>query len=284
MILFIYKATEDAPFEGLFYPIGDYKKIILSNNNNEIERFNQHNGSPITDLLPEGIADPTDETICCIPPDDNSLFFIPLEMKETFMKLLEGLFKKTTWLPDKTTQKPSKDEIGLVGGNEQSQFYDNLETQSVLKPAEDTVDKTEAKQGLLKLFNDITHQDNEIDAVLVSTYDSNRTRVAYSSEAKEQRAVDTDSYAVQLKDLVSLLSKTKQVNPEIGLFDHVMFQYQPEGSSAGGIIHVTHLPQYGEYTFLIFVSATSDGIEMLELYRKRNIEKIKEFLDLLIGS
>ena len=284
MILFIYQATEEAPFEGLFYPIGGYKKIILSNNNNEIERFKKHNGSLITDLLPEGIAEPTDETICCIPPDDNSLFFIPLEMKETFMKLFEGLFKKTTWLKDKTTKKPSKDEIGLVGGNEVSQFYDNLEIQSVLIPEEDTVEKAEAKQGLLELFNTVIHQDNEIDAVLVSTYDESRTRVAYSSDPKEHRTVDTDSYAVQLKDLVSLLSKTKQVNPDIGLFDHVTFQYQPEGSSAGGIIHVTHLPQYGDYTFLIFVSATSEGIEMLELYKKRNINKIKEFLDVLIGS
>ena len=284
MILFIYQATEEAPFEGLFYPIGGYKKIILSNNNNEIERFNKHNGSLITDLLPEGIAEPTDDANCYIPPDDNSLFFIPLEMKETFMKLFEGLFKKTTWLKDKTTKKPSKDEIGLVGGNEVSQFYDNLEIQSVLIPEEDTVEKAEAKQGLLELFNTVIHQDNEIDAVLVSTYDESRTRVAYSSDPKEHRTVDTDSYAVQLKDLVSLLSKTKQVNPDIGLFDHVTFQYQPEGSSAGGIIHVTHLPQYGDYTFLIFVSATSEGIEMLELYKKRNINKIKEFLDVLIGS
>ncbi|EDN68343.1 hypothetical protein BGP_2478 [Beggiatoa sp. PS] len=95
--------------------------------------------------------------------------------------------------------------------------------------------------------------------------------------------MDTDAYAVQLKDLVSLLSKTQQVNPDIGLFDHMMFQYAANGNSSGGIIHVTHLPDYGEYTFLIFVSATSEGIEMLELHRNRNLQKIKEFLDILLG-
>ena len=139
------------------------------------------------------------------------------------------------------------------------------------------------KQALLDLFNDIAAKDNEIDAILVSTYDGNRTRVAYSSTPKAHRKVDTDSYAVQLKDLVSLLAKTQQVNPDIGVFDHVTFQYSPQGDSKGGLINVTHLPHYGEYTFLIFISATGDGIEMLELYRNRNLSKIKELLDVLIG-
>ncbi len=284
MRVFIYNATEEAPFEGFFHPIGSYKKVIISNNGQEIERFHQHEGAHIKELLPDGSPDPSDDTIYYIPPDDESIFFIPLEMKDTFMKLLAGLFKTTWWKPEETAPKPSKDEIGLIGEDQLSHFYDNMETQAVFKPiAEDTVDKTEAKQELLKLFNHITEQDNEIDAVLVSTYDGSRTRVAYSSEPKADRKVDTDSYAAQLKDLVSLLSKTKQINPDIGLFDHVMFQYIKEGSSPGGIIHVTHLPVYGEYTFLIFVSATEEGIEMLELYRKRNLEQIKEYLDVLMG-
>ncbi len=285
MILFIYTASQKAPFDGLFEPIGSYKKVIFSNNDKEIERFNQHDGAHVKDLLPEGTTDPNDDTICYIPPDDDRIFFIPLEMKDTFMKLLARLFKTTLWKPDKSTPKPSKDDIRLIGEDKLSQFYEQMETQAILKPiAEDTVDKTEAKQALLKLLNDITAEDNEIDAVLVSTYDGNRTRVAYSSESNADRRVDTDSFAAQLKDLVSLLSKTQKVNPDVGLFDHVIFQYAASGNSPGSILHITHLPHYGEYTFLIFVSATEQGIEMLELYRKRNMPKIKEYLDILIGG
>jgi len=285
MRIFIYQSHENAPFDGLFQPLGSYKKVILSNHVEEIKLFNRHEGTPIQELLPEGISKSHDETTFYIPPDDESIFFVPLEMKDIFMNLLSRLFTTTWWKCDQTTPKPSKDEIGLVGGDELSQFYDQFETQTILTPiAEDTVDKTEAKQQLLALFNDIAAQDNEIDAVLVSTYDGNRTRVAYSSDSKADRKVDTDAYAVQLKDLVSLLSKTQTVNPDIGLFDHLMFQYAANGNSAGGIIHVTHLPDYGEYTFLIFVSATSEGIEMLELHRNRNLQKIKEFLDILLGN
>jgi hypothetical protein len=285
MRLFIYQAHEDVPFEGFFQPLGSYKKVILSNHLEQIKLFNQHEGTLIEELLPEGVPDASDETICYIPANDESIFFVPLEMKDTLMNLLNRLFQTTWWKQDKTTPKPSSDEIGVVGGDELSQFYSQLETQTVLQPiAEDTMDKTQAKQELLQLFNEIAAQDNEIDAVLVSTYDGNRTRVAYSSDPKADRKVDTDAYAAQLKDLVSLLSKTQQINPDIGLLDHTIFQYAASGNSAGGIIHVSHLPHYGEYTFLIFVSATAEGIEMLELYRNRNLEKIKELLDVLLGG
>ena len=273
MKLFLYTAIEEIPIEGLFEPIGSYQKIILSNNDKQIKLFIRLDGSPIKDLLPDSISD-----------DDNRLFFIPIEMKDTFMKLFDSLFKKTKWVQDKNAQKPSKEEIGLVGEDELSSFYDEIKTEAVLKPlTEDTVEKTEAKQKLLELFNTIATEDNEIDAVLVSIYDGNRTRVAYSSEPNQERRVDTDSFAIQLKDLISLISKTKKVNPDVGLFDNAVFQYAASGQSAGSIIHVSHLSQYGDYTFLIFVSATADGIEMLELYRNRNLPKIKELLDVLIG-
>jgi hypothetical protein len=274
MKLFIYTATEEIPFEGLFEPIGSYEKIILSNNDKQIKLFLRHNGLPIKDLLPDSISD-----------DDNRLFFIPIEMKDMFMKLFDSLFKQTKWVKDKNTQKPSKEKIGLVGEDELSSFYDQIETEAVLKPlTEDTVEKAEAKQKLLELFNTIATEDNEIDAVLVSIYDGNRTRVAYSSDPKQERRVDSDSFAIQLKDLISLISKTKKVNPDVGLFDNAVFQYAPAGESSGSIIHVSHLSQYGDYTFLIFVSATADGIEMLELYRNRNLPKIKELLEVLIGN
>ncbi|HDN26108.1 MAG TPA: hypothetical protein ENG03_03240 [Thioploca sp.] len=74
MRVFIYQTSEEAPFEGLFEPIGSFKKVILSNHATQIELFNRHLGSPIRDLLPEGSLDPQDETVYDIPPNDESLF------------------------------------------------------------------------------------------------------------------------------------------------------------------------------------------------------------------
>ena len=289
MRVFIYQTREEAPFEGLFEPIGSFKKVILSNHATQIELFNRHSGSPITDLLPEGSIDPQDETVYDIPPNDERLFFIPLDMKDTFMKLLKSLFRKTKWAADKTTPKPSKDDIGLVGDNHLSPFYDTLETQAVLQPSQDN-DTTPAvqqlkedndmskKQELEDLFNNITGQDNEIDAVLVCTHDDNKTRIAYTSTPKTgHRKVDTDSFAVQVQHFVSMLKMTNKVNEDIGALKTAEFLY------SSGIVHITHLPQFGEYTFLVFASSTEEGIELLALHRKRNLDQILELLGAIFG-
>lgn len=289
MRVFIYRTSEQAPFEGLFEPIGSYQKIILSNHAGQIELFNRHRGAPIKELLPEGIdIDPTDDTICCIPPNDGSLFFIPLDMKDTFIKLLTSLFKKTKWVPDETIQKPSKDEIGLIGDDHLSQFYDQIETTAALQPLKEEttpslqpIEENETmsnKQEVEELFNTITEQDNEIDAVLVCINDDNKTRIAYSSTPKTgNRRVDTDSFAVQIQHFVAMLKMTNKVNQEIGTLKAAEFLY------SGGIMHITHLPQFGENTFLVFVSATEEGIELLALHRKRNLDKILELLEKLFG-
>ena len=286
MRVFIYQTSEEAPFEGLFEPIGSFKKVILSNHATQIELFNRHLGSPIRDLLPEGSLDPQDETVYDIPPNDESLFFIPLDMKDTFMKLLKSLFRKTKWAEDNTTTKPSQDEIGLIGDNHLSPFYDKLETQAVLQPTQDN-DTTRQpnedndmskKQELEDLFNTIIGQDNEIDAVLVCTHDDNKTRIAYTSTPKtSRRKVDTDSFAVQIQHFVSMLKMTSKVNEDIGALKTAEFLY------SGGIVHITHLPQFGEYTFLVFASSTEEGIELLALHRKRNLDKILEQLGAIFG-
>ncbi len=133
MRVFIYNTSKQVHFEGLFEPIGSYQKIFLSNDARQIELFNRHSGAPVKELLPEAISsDPTDETICCIPPNDDSLFFIPSKMKGMFLELLKSLYKKTELAEYQTTIKPPKDEIGLVGSSNLSRFYDQIKIQAVI--------------------------------------------------------------------------------------------------------------------------------------------------------
>ena len=286
MKLFVYNSHENAPFDKFYQVLGGYQRIIFSNDSKYRDKFSQQEVI-IKELLPTNRVHPEDNTIL-VPSEedekDEKIFFIPLTMKDNFIKFLKSLFQKTDWQENKTIQKPSTDEIGIVGGDSKlSQFYNQIKTEVVLTPiTEGIVNKSEAKAELLKLFNFISEQDNEIDAVLVTTY-AGKIQEVCLSDPKKDRHVDVKSYAAQLKDLVSLLEKTKQVNPQIGSFDHVMFQYKATSDSRGGIIHITHLPEYGEYTFLIFVSATEEGIELLELYRHRNLPKIKELLDVLLA-
>jgi len=283
MKLFVYNSHENAPFDGFYQVLGGgYQKIIFSNDSQWVEKFTQQEAT-IKTLLSNRRVHPEDPTILVPPEDekDDIIFFIPSAMIEKLIDFFKRLFQKTEWQADQTIQKPSTNDIGIVGDSKLSQFYNQIETEVVLTPLEDKV-KTEAKTELVKLFNYIAEQDNEIDAVLVTTY-TQKVQKFISSDPKPQRSVDLDTYTTQLRDLVTFLQTTKKENPKIGLFDHAMFQYKATSDSRGGIIHLTHLPEYGDYTFLIFVSATEEGIEMLELYRHRNLPKIKELLDTLLA-
>jgi hypothetical protein len=266
MILFIYTASEKTPFEELFYPIGDYKKVILSNQEQQIKLFNQHEGAPIKELLPEGITDPADDTNCCIPPDDDSIFFIPLEMKDTFMKLLKQLFG-TKWAEDKTTKKPSKDDIRLVGSDDVSQFYDNIEVQTVLKPEEIVADPRVAE--LKTLLDQIAQDENEIDVIFVANPNADITGILMYESTPTARAqnVDVDALEMQVKKLAEVFKITKQAN--LGELKSSVTQL------SGGIMSVDALP--GEL-LLYLISATPDGMEMFQYYRKKFLPDVKDKL------
>ena len=132
------------------------------------------------------------------------------------------------------------------------------------------INKTEAKSELLKLFNTIAEQENEIDAVLVTTYIGGRVQLFLSSQPKLQRPVEIELFPIIIRSFIPLLENTPK---KTGVFDYSIFQF------SNAIIHITHLPKYGEYTFILFVSATAEGIEIFEEYRYRYIYKIIELLD-----
>ena len=131
MRAFFYKSRDkNPPFDGLYEPIGTYQQIIFSHNLQQIKLFNQRSEKLVKELLQEAIeCEPNDDTIS---PDDNSRFFIPLKMKKTFAELLKKQYKNTKWAEYKTTKKPSKFEMGLVGGGDLSRFYDNIKVQAVM--------------------------------------------------------------------------------------------------------------------------------------------------------
>jgi len=270
MILFIYTASKEAPFEGMFRAIGSYERIFFSNNNTEIERFNQHEGAHAKDLLPEGLTEPSDDTSCCIPPDDGRIFFIPLEMKDTFMNLLKSLFKKTNWAEDKTSKKPSKDDIGLVGSDDFSQFYDNIEVQTVLKQEEIVDDPRVAE--LKTLLDQIAQDENEIDVIFVANPNADITGILMYESTPTPRAqnVDVNALEMQVKKLAEVFKITKQAN--LGELESSVTQL------TGGIMSVDALP--GEL-LLYFISATRDGMEMFQFHRKKFLPQVKDKLTTL---
>ena len=271
MKIVFYKANEDVWFNKRYDQLCFPSEIIFSNRQDKLVIFEQKSidelGRWIKPLLPRNVT------------GNNDIFFVPSEIRDKFMDVLNKVisgFKGIMVKKGETTDIPTSEELGLEPDKPSSSFYDKMEKQEVY-----IVKKQDAERELVKVFNYIADQDNEIDAVILSTFTAGRTRVAYSSEPKGERTVKTDTFAMQLKDLIALLDKTQQVYPDAGTLDHVIFQNAASGGTRGSIFHITQLPQYGKYSFLTFISATADGIEMLEYYREQNLNKIKELLDII---
>jgi len=272
MRIVIYKADKKIPFTTAYNQLGSPNKIIFSNRSEQVTDFNNKSVDELRHLVEPWL--PKKSVIGS--HEEDTIFYVPFEIKGKFMEILENWidgFKKMMGKGEKDSV-PTSQQLGLGEGSSLASFYDDMEKQEVY-----IVEKRDAERELVKLFNFIADQDNEIDAVILSTFTSGRTRVAYSSEPKGERTVKTETFAMQLKDLIALLDKTQQVYPDAGTLDYVMFQNAASGGTRGSIFHITHLPQYGKYCFLTFISATAEGIEMLEYFREQNLDKIKELLD-----
>ncbi|WP_069471238.1 hypothetical protein [Candidatus Marithrix sp. Canyon 246] len=118
---------------------------------------------------------------------DGCIFFIPYDMKETFLNLLKIIFKDANWL-----EKPSNEQLGIIGGDQFSNFYsENTKIQSTI---EYEVMRKE-QQELVQLFDKISEHKNGIDAVLVCNHDD----MLFSSTPKQgSEYVDTDSFVINI--------------------------------------------------------------------------------------
>lgn len=269
MKIVFYKASEDVWFDTRYAQLCLPSEIIFSNHQDKLVIFEQKSidelGRWIKPLLPRNVT------------GSNDIFFVPSEIRDKFMSVLNKVisgFKGIMVKKGEATDIPTSEELGLEPDKPSSSFYDKMEKQEVY-----IVEKRDAERELVKVFNYIADQDNEIDAVIFSTFTANRVRVAYASTPKPNRRVEVKTFAIQLEDLTSFYKKTQQVYSDAGQPDYVIFQNASDDGSRGSIFHITHLPQYGQYYFLTFVSATEEGISMLEHYREQNLNKIKELLD-----
>ena len=229
-----------------------------------------------------------------------SFFLVPEGLKELFVELIKKNFNDQNFEDNnyfqlyvvEGTEKTEAIKNRMIGyAKENNPLPDAIEFVEILRPSiTESVpemgvnSRMKAKEELLTLFNMIVSKDNEIDAIFVCTNANNRARIALSSAPKETRTVDIQSFAPIMGKIINALQVMKKVNPQLGAFDHLMLQHKKTGESNGSIIYITHILEYPEYsTFLLFVSATEEGIAMLELYKDRHIEQIKGLLKEYLG-
>jgi hypothetical protein len=117
MKILVYEADDIVPIKGLYEWLGDSGSIIFSNAEQKIQNFDSREVIRLLGSI----------------HFDTVIFYIPLSIQNQFVKLVNQQFKITEWQEDNTV-KVSSDDIGLIGKDELSQFFDRMVLKRVIKP------------------------------------------------------------------------------------------------------------------------------------------------------
>ncbi len=115
-----YKYTGNVLFHDFVQPLSGFDKVLFSNDEQQMKDFCRGPGSILEPLI-AGAED----------ADDDKIFFVPEKIKDTFLTLLEKEHK-IGFKKDNCTKKPSKENFGLLDGDELAQVYDDMEVLEVL--------------------------------------------------------------------------------------------------------------------------------------------------------
>jgi hypothetical protein len=271
MKLFIYTtpAGEKAPFDRLYQNLGSgYQKVIFSNQDKYLTAFSPQQEAAI-ELILSSVPNSADE----------KKVFIPLAMKDMFTEFLKKFFKSHHWQEEDEAQKPSQQEIGMVGEGPLPKFYQQIEVQSTLKPINltngDHIMNPKVKDALKKMMDPIAEEDNEIDMIFIANPKADLGEgviVVQTDPTTRAKRINTNALGMLVTQLAKVFQGTEKAN--LGGLEKGIIQLSE------GILRIDPLP--GDL-LLCSISATREGIEAFQFYWQDNLPKIKEQAKALVG-
>jgi hypothetical protein len=268
MKIVIYKADKDVPFGTAYNQLGSTDKIIFSNRSEKVSDFNNKSVDELRHLVEPWL--PKKSVIGSQKED--TIFYVPFEIKENFMKILENWidgFKKMMGKGEKDSV-PTSQELGLGEGSSLASFYDEMEKQEVKV-------LMSKKEELVELFNGVVKEDNEIDAVFVYS-DADSMIVAESVPSSDKnRQVNVETFVGVLGGIATHKIAAKN-RAGLGLLEYTIYQFSE------GILNVSLLEEgfNGKY-LLCFVSATPQGLGEMLMYRRKNMSKLVDKLRAILA-
>lgn len=265
MRIVIYKTDKEVPFGTTCNQLGSTDKIIFSNRSEKVTDFNNKSVDALIHLVEPWL--PKKSLIGS--QEENTIFYVPFEIKGKFMEILEKLidgFKKMMGKGERDSV-PTSEQLGLGKESSLGSFYDDeMEIQEVKV-------LMSKKEELVKLFNGVVEEDNEIDAVFVYS-DADSMIVAESNPSSDKsRLVDVESFVGVLGGIATHKIRAEENRVGLGSLEYTIYQF------SDGILNITLLEEgfSGKY-LLCFVSATPKGLGEMLMYRRKNMDKLVEKL------
>jgi hypothetical protein len=203
MKIVIYKADKEAPFTTAYNQLGSAEKIIFSNRSEKVTDFNNKSVDELIHLVESWL--PKKSVIGS--QEEDTIFYVPFEIKEKFMEILENLidgFKKMMGKGERDSV-PTSQELGLGKESSLGSFYDDeIEIQEVLT----TMDH----EKLQNFVDEISKRNNGVSGIAVI----NRTRGKTIVHSREPGADgDLVDLAKMLNWLAPIISLKKELDGDV---------------------------------------------------------------------
>jgi len=249
MKILVYEADKIIPIEGLYEWLGDSGSIIFSNADQKIQHFDNRE---VIRLL---------ESINF----DTVIFYIPLSIQNQFVKLVNSQFHITEWQKDNTV-KFSIEDIGLIGENALSRFFDKMRLILGFSP------KKECPKELEDLLNEVVENPiNPIEGIFLFDLQKHFFICKSTSNALLNNLNSVTSSLYSLININNVLNKIGYVL-ECGELKFFVFHL------TNGMISFHVVPNLDSPILIGFVATKNQKIAQLAAFGEIEREKIVNFL------
>jgi len=232
-------------------------KIIFSSDNKKVEDFNRKSVDELKPLvrsfLPVGV----------LGSENHTILYVPFDMKDKFIKILEYLGFKTK--KGNAADVPTSEKLGLVKGDVRSSFYDSMTIKDVHVLTEVNNMKNAEVQ---KLFDEITSEDTNIDAVFLARTGNSPQPILPTKSVRDGINIKVENYKLQVQKFLEYVARAKTVTPG---FQDAYFRFTP------ALISIVLLGE-NQKILLFFVNATGEDFANFDFNRDQYLPKIKELL------
>jgi hypothetical protein len=229
-------------------------KIIISNKDTDLEDFNK---SSIEELAKDSV-----EPLLPIGniSDSKTMIYVPMDMKDKFIKILKDLGFKTK--QDDVATVPTSKELGLVNGDIRSSFYDNMTKEDV-----HILIEINDMNEIQELFDKITSEDSNIDAVFLARTDNARNPILINS-TRINTKVTINAYKIQIQKFLEYVKVTAKATPG---FIKAVFEFTP-------VTVTIVLVGKNQKLLLFFVNETGEELANFDFNIDEYLPKITECL------
>lgn len=269
MKIVIYKASQNVPFETAVDQIGSTDKIIYSNSSEKVTDFNNNSINGLIHKVEPWLPNKA----LINSQEEYTIFYIPFEIKEKFMQILENLIDgfKNMMGKGEIDSVPTSKELGLGEGSALASFYNEMEIQEVINIMN--------IPELQKFIDKVSKQDNGVSGIAIINRNKGKVIISSKEPGADGDLVDL---AKMLSWLAPIISLKKSLDGDVAAplvekmkcFQNCVLHFE------GGAVIVDFVddPDIGFPVLIAYLNLDPEKVGMAETTAEQTTIKIKPLL------